>query len=244
MQEHWLSRTDLLLTSEKTKRLKASNVLVVGLGGVGAYAAEMIARSGVERMTIIDGDCVSISNLNRQLAATHSNLSRPKVEVMAERMQDINPAIKLTVLHEFLRDERTIEVLLAQKYDYVVDAIDTLSPKLFLIIHSLQNDLNIISSMGAGGKRRPEKIRVADISQTYNCRLAKMIRKRLQRRGIKKGLKTVFSSELQDKNAVLFCDEESNKKSIVGTISYMPAIFGCTMAAAVIEDLSLGITKQ
>lgn len=237
MEENWLSRTELLLSHEKTALLKASNVIVVGLGGVGAYAAEMIARAGVGRMTIIDADVVNLSNLNRQLLATHPNLGKSKAELMAERLLAINPEIKLTVLNEFLRDARTLEVLRAQKYDYVIDAIDTLSPKQYLIMFSIQEGLNIISSMGAGGKRNPEKIHIADLSKTYNCRLAKTLRKRLQKHGIKKGIKTIFSSELQDKSAVVLCEDEQNKKSTVGTISYMPAIFGCMMAAAVIEDL-------
>lgn len=237
MEENWLSRTELLLSHEKTALLKASNVIVVGLGGVGAYAAEMIARAGVGRMTIIDADVVNLSNLNRQLLATHPNLGKSKAELMAERLLAINPEIKLTVLNEFLRDARTLEVLRAQKYDYVIDAIDTLSPKQYLIMFSMQEGLNIISSMGAGGKRNPEKIHIADLSKTYNCRLAKTLRKRLQKHGIKKGIKTIFSSELQDKSAVVLCEDEQNKKSTVGTISYMPAIFGCMMAAAVIEDL-------
>lgn len=236
--EKWTDRTELLLSSAQLEQLIQANVLVVGLGGVGAYAAEMIARAGVGKMTIIDGDVISTSNLNRQLLATHPALGKAKADLMRDRLLAINPAIELSVLNEFLRDERTLEVLQAQRYDYVVDAIDTLSPKLYLIIHSLAEGLPIISSMGAGGKSDPEKIHIADISKTYNCRLAKTVRKRLHRQGIKKGLKTVFSSELQDKDAILTTEEEQNKKSIVGTISYMPAIFGCMMAAEVIKDLS------
>lgn len=243
MEDNWLARTELLLSPEKTALLKSANVIVVGLGGVGAYAAEMIARAGVGHMTIIDADVVNLSNLNRQLLATHPNLGKAKAELMAERLKAINPDIELTVLNEFLRDERTVEVLRAQEYDYVVDAIDTLSPKQFLIIQSIEEGLKIISSMGAGGKRNPEKIHIADLSKTYNCRLAKTLRKRLQKHGIRKGVKTIFSSELQDKEAMVLCEDEQNKKSTVGTISYMPAIFGCMMAAAVIEDLISTPTK-
>lgn len=236
--EKWTDRTELLLSAEQLEQLKQANILVVGLGGVGAYAAEMIARAGVGKMTIIDGDVVSTTNLNRQLLATQPALGKPKADLMKKRLLAINPEIELTVLNEFLRDERTLEVLQAQKYDYVIDAIDTLSPKLYLIMFSLAEKLRIISSMGAGGKSNPEKIHRADISKTYNCRLAKTVRKRLHKQGIKKGLKTVFSSELQDKNAVITTEEEQNKKSIVGTISYMPAIFGCMIAAEVIKDLT------
>ncbi len=235
--ENWLSRTELLLTPEKTERLKKSNVLVVGLGGVGAYAAEMVARCGIGKMTLIDADTINITNLNRQLLATHSSIGKAKSDLMAERLRDINPEIKLTVYNEFLRDERILEVLKSQHYDYVIDAIDTISPKLFLIINCVNEGINIVSSMGAGGKHNPEKIHIADISKTYNCRLARTIRKRLQKYGIKKGVKTIFSSEIQDKNAVLLCDDEPNKISTTGTISYMPTIFGCIAASVVIRDL-------
>ncbi|MDA3853535.1 MAG: tRNA threonylcarbamoyladenosine dehydratase [Bacteroidales bacterium] len=237
MEENWLSRTELLLSPEKTTLLKTSNVIVVGLGGVGAYAAEMMARAGVGRMTLVDDDVINMSNLNRQLLATHPNMGKPKAALMAERLRSINPEIELTILNKFLREDGILEVLKAQQYDYVIDAIDTLSPKQYLIMFSVQEKLNIISSMGAGGKRNPEKIHLADLSETYNCRLAKTLRKRLQKYGIRKGIKTIYSSELQDKNAVQLCESEEHKKSTVGTISYMPAIFGCMMAAAVIEDL-------
>ena len=237
MDNCWLERTELLLGSEKLERLRQKHVLVVGLGGVGAYAAEMIARAGVGRMTIVDGDTVSISNINRQLPALHSQVGKPKTEVMAARLRDINPDIDLTVVNEFIRDERMVQ-LLENKYDYVVDAIDTLSPKVFLIYHSIQMGLPIISSMGSGGKTDPTKLQIADISKTFNCKLARSIRKRLHRKGIDKGLTVVFSTELTDKTAVVEVDDEENKKSTVGTISYMPALFGIYCASKVIRDLA------
>lgn len=237
MGDNWLERTELLLGSETVEQLRHKHVLVVGLGGVGAYAAEMIARAGVGRMTIVDADTVSVSNINRQLPALHSNLGKPKAEIMAARLRDINPDIGLTVINEFVKDER-MEQLLDNDYDYVVDAIDTISPKLFLILHCLNRNLKIVSSMGAGGKTDPSKISIADISKTYNCKLAKSIRKRLHRKGINHGVSVVFSSELTDKDAVLEIDDEENKKSTVGTISYMPAIFGIFCASKVIRDLA------
>lgn len=237
MDNSWLERTELLLGSEKLERLRQKHVLVVGLGGVGAYAAEMIARAGVGHMTIVDGDTVSISNINRQLPALHSQVGKPKTEVMAARLRDINPDIDLTVVNEFIRDERMVQ-LLENKYDYVVDAIDTLSPKVFLIYHSIQMGLPIISSMGSGGKTDPTKLQIADISKTFNCKLARSIRKRLHRKGIDKGLTVVFSTELTDKTAVVEVDDEENKKSTVGTISYMPALFGIYCASKVIRDLA------
>lgn len=237
MDNSWLERTELLLGSEKLELLRQKHVLVVGLGGVGAYAAEMIARAGVGRMTIVDGDTVSNSNINRQLPALHSQIGKPKTEVMAARLRDINPDIDLTVVSEFIRDERMVQ-LLENKYDYVVDAIDTLSPKVFLIYHSIQRGLPIISSMGSGGKTDPTKLQIADISKTFNCKLARSIRKRLHRKGIDKGLTVVFSTELTDKAAVVEVDDEENKKSTVGTISYMPALFGIYCASKVIRDLA------
>ncbi len=236
MGDNWLERTELLFGSEKLERLRGKHVLVVGLGGVGAYAAEMIARTGVGRMTIVDGDKVSVSNINRQLPALHSNIGKPKAEIMAARLRDINPDIDLTVINDFVKDER-MEQLLDNEYDYVVDAIDTISPKLFLILHCLNRKLKIVSSMGAGGKTDPSKIAIADISKTYNCKLAKAIRKRLHRKGVDRGVPVVFSSELTDKAAVLEVDDEENKKSTVGTISYMPAMFGIYCASKVINDL-------
>jgi len=233
---NWLERTELLLGNERLDKLKNANILVVGLGGVGAYAAEQLCRAGVGKMTIVDGDVVEASNRNRQLPALRSTTGKPKAEILAERFRDINPDIKLTVLNDFIRDDKTIELLKSQPFDYVVDAIDTLSPKVFLVYHALQLGLKVVSSMGAGGKMDPSKIEVTDINKSYNCRLAKMMRKRLGRLGVKKGVKVVFSSEEIDENAVRL-EEGQNKKSTVGTISYMPPIFGCFIASAVIRDL-------
>ncbi|MFW5773397.1 MAG: tRNA threonylcarbamoyladenosine dehydratase [Tangfeifania sp.] len=233
----WLDRTNLLIGPENLEKLKAANVLVVGLGGVGAVAAEMICRAGVGKMTIADGDVVETTNRNRQLPALKSTEGRPKTEILAKRLLDINPGLELNSVFEFIRDERAVELLKSQPYDYVVDAIDTLSPKVFLIHHSLELGLNLVSSMGAGGKVDPSKVAVTDISKSYNCKLARMIRKRLNKLGIKKGFKVVFSPEEVDENAIRL-EESQNKKSSVGTISYMPAVFGCFAASVVIRDLA------
>ncbi len=235
IEKHWLSRTELLIGKEQLNKLSGKHVLVVGLGGVGAYAAEQICRAGVGAMTIVDGDVVDVTNLNRQLPATNSTIGKPKAEVIAERLFDINPRLKLTVINEFMKDDKIIE-LVKIKYDYVVDAIDTLSPKIFLIYYCLRNSLKIVSSMGAGGKVDPSKIVIADIKKSYNCKLARMLRKRLHRLGIYKGVKVVFSPEETLKDSVML-EESENKKSNVGTISYMPAIFGCFCASVVIRDL-------
>ena len=237
----WLTRTELILDSEKVKRLKTANVLVVGLGGVGAYAAEMICRSGVGSMTIVDGDKIHSTNRNRQLAALKSTEGMPKAEVMGHRIMDINPDINLTVIQEYIKDDRMIEVI-DKGFDYVVDAIDTLSPKIFLIYHTLQRKLPLVSSMGAGGKFDPIKVKISDISETTDCSLARILRKRLHRLGIRDGFTAVYSPEVVDKEKIIVTNGEQNKASIVGTISYMPASFGIACASVVIRDLA-GISR-
>lgn len=232
----WLERTELLLDREKVELLGSSNVLVVGLGGVGAYAAEMIARAGVGRMTIADADSVNVSNINRQLVALHSTVGRAKSEILAERLLDINPAIELTVVSEYIRDERTYTLLDSEKFDFVVDCIDTLSPKIALILGALERGIPLVSSMGAGGKMDPTQMEIRDIGKTHHCPLAHMLRKRLHRVGIRKGFKAVFSAEPPLLGSMILCDEQ-NKKSNVGTISYMPAVFGCAIASEVIRSL-------
>ena len=232
----WLERTELLLGKENLGKLQDARVLVVGLGGVGAYAAEQLCRAGIGKMTIVDGDVVESSNRNRQLPALKSTVGKPKSEILAERFLDINPKLELTVVHEYIREERIPELLKSQPFDYVVDAIDTLAPKVFLIYHSMQLGLKLVSSMGAGGKTDPTQIQITDISKSYNCKLARMLRKRLSKLDIKKGFRVVFSPEAIPENAMRV-EEGQNKKSTVGTISYMPAVFGCFIASVVIRDL-------
>ncbi|MBQ6989299.1 MAG: tRNA threonylcarbamoyladenosine dehydratase [Alistipes sp.] len=236
MAEKWLERTSLLLGDEKLNKLQNANVLVVGLGGVGAYAAEMIARAGVGRMTIADADVVSESNINRQLIALHSTVNRPKTEVMAERLRDINPKIELTIVSRFIKDDETDALLDSDKFDYVVDAIDTLSPKLALIKGALDRQIPLVSSMGAGAKTDPAKMEICDIAKTHHCPLAHMLRKRLHKIGIRKGFTAVFSPEPVRERAMILC-EEQNKKSNMGTISYIPATFGIGCASVVIRGL-------
>ena len=234
--DNWLERTSLLLGEEKLEILRHAHVLVVGLGGVGAYAAEMVARAGVGRMTIADADVVSVSNINRQLVALHSTVGRPKSEILADRLRDINPEIELTLVNEFVKDELTYELLDATHYDYAVDAIDTLSPKLAFIKGCLDRQIPLVSSMGAGAKTDPTKMEIADISKTHHCPLAHMLRKRLHKIGIRKGFRAVYSPEPMREGAMILC-EEQNKKSNVGTISYIPALFGIGCASVVIRDL-------
>ena len=237
MVEDWKQRTRLLLGEEKMERLQQAHVLVVGLGGVGAYAAEMICRAGVGRMTIVDADTVQPTNINRQLPALHSTMGREKAEVLAARFKDINPDIQLTVLPVFLKDDNIPELLDAARYDFVVDAIDTLAPKCYLIAETLKRHIKIVSSMGAGAKSDITQIRFADIWDTYHCGLSKAVRKRLQKLGIKRKLPVVFSTEQADPKAVLLTEDEQNKKSTCGTVSYMPAVFGCYLAEYAMKRL-------
>lgn len=237
MNRDWTQRTALLLGEEKMQRMAAAHVLVVGLGGVGAYAAEMICRAGVGRMTIVDADTIQPSNINRQLPALQTTIGRQKAEVLAERYLQINPELELTVLPVYLKDDNIPELLDAAHYDFIVDAIDTISPKCYLIYHAMLRRIKIVSSMGAGAKSDITQVRFADIWDTYHCGLSKAVRKRLQKMNMKRKLPVVFSTEQADPKAVLLTEDERNKKSTCGTVSYMPAVFGCFLAEYVIKRL-------
>lgn len=232
---NWQERTELLAGTEGVKKLNESNILVVGLGGVGACAAEMLCRAGIGRMTIVDSDVVSESNINRQMIAFTNTVGKKKTDVLREKLKLINPDIELICIDCYVTPENT-EELFKIKYDYVVDAIDTLAPKVSLIKTCMDKGIPLVSSMGAGAKLDPEKITIADISKSKYCPLAHQLRKRLHRLGIKRGFKVVFSIESSIETAMQPC-EERNKKTMVGTISYMPAIFGCMCASTVIRDI-------
>jgi len=233
---NWQERTALMLGEEGLEKLRKAHVLVVGLGGVGAYAAEQLCRAGIGKMTIVDGDVVEETNRNRQLPALISTQGQSKAVLLGERFRDINPDLELRVVNEYLKDERMTEILDEDHYDYLVDAIDTLSPKVFLIYEGFQRQIPIVSSMGAGGKTDPSLIRVDDLSKSFNCKLARMIRKRLARMGIRQGVTVVFSPEEVKKSRVRL-EESRNKRSTVGTVSYMPPLFGCYCASVIIQDL-------
>ncbi len=237
MQSEWLQRTELLIKEEGIGRLQNANILIVGLGGVGSFAAEFLVRSGIGNLTIVDGDTVDITNINRQLPALNSTIGKNKTDVVAERILDINPKINLKKINEFLEPERMEEILTQEKFDYVLDCIDSLSPKLALIITCKRKKIKLVSAMGAGGKTDPSKVMVRDISKTNNCFLAKQIRKKLKKEQIHKGFRCVFSTEIQDENSLKMTDGSNYKKSFYGTISYMPAIFGLYAAAEVIRFL-------
>ena len=232
----WKERAELLFKPEGLEKLHNANVLVVGLGGVGSFAAEFLARAGVGKMTIVDGDVVDITNINRQLPALHSTIGQPKVTIVGDRLMDINPELQLTRVQEFLSPERAFEII-SDEYDYVLDCIDSVTPKLNLIIASKRKKVKIISSMGAGGKMEAAKVKVADISNTENCFLAKAIKKRLKEVKIDKGIKVVFSSEIQDETSLKTTDGKNYKKSFYGTNSYMPGLFGLYAAETVIRYL-------
>lgn len=232
----WFRRTEILVGSDGMQALKSAHVLVIGLGGVGAYAAESICRAGVGKMTIVDGDVVDDSNRNRQLPALISNVGKPKTEILRQRFIDINPDLDIKILTQFITEDHTLELLESDKFDCVVDCIDTLSPKVNLIRHCYEKEIPIVSSMGAGGKFDPTQIQIADLAKSFNCKLARQVRKRLGRLNIRKGIPVVFSPEEVDDSLVI-PERGQNKASVVGTISYMPPAFGCAVASVVLRKL-------
>lgn len=237
MTDDWLQRTSLLIGDNAMTKLRQSRVLVVGIGGVGAYAAEMLVRAGVGSMTLIDSDEVSPTNINRQLIALQSTVGQPKTEVLSQRLHDISPYLELDARQCYLEADDADD-LLAQGYDFVIDAIDTIAPKTALLAACVRHNIPVVSSMGAGARLDPSQIQYADISKTYRCGLARAVRLRLRKMGIESGIPVVFSTEQPQENAVIETISERNKRSIVGTISYMPVIFGCYLAAFVIRQLS------
>lgn len=236
MEKHWLERTELLIKKEGIEKLRRAHVLVIGMGGVGSFAAEFIARAGVGKMTIVDGDVVDTTNRNRQLHALASTVGKSKVLLMAERIKDINPDIELTAINEFITPERALE-LITPSFNYVVECIDSLTPKLYVIKRSVELGVPMVSSMGAGGKIDASKAKIAKLSKTIHCPLAKYVRKRLKKMGIKKDLKVIYSPEVPDKSSIRYTDGTNFKKSFYGTISYIPALFGLLAANVVIHDL-------
>ena len=248
----WLERTEMLVGEDGIARLSSARVAVIGVGGVGGYAAEMIVRAGVGHILILDSDEVSVSNRNRQLLALSSTVGRPKCQVLKERLLDINPDLDIVTVEKFIIAEGAVpdsgfedasgtpsQLLGAYEFDYVVDAIDTLSPKLELIKYCMDRKIPLVASMGAGAKFDVTRIRITDISKSFQCPLAHMVRKRLGKMGIRKGFKAVFSEEIADRSSIVL-EAGRNKKSQVGTISYLPASFGCACAQAVITGL-LGV---
>ena len=278
--EDWRERTELQVGKAGVQKLENACVAIIGLGGVGAFAAEMLCRAGVGSFILADSDVIDVTNKNRQLPALDSTIGKVKTEVIAERMRDINKAVKVKIISTYIEEDNlSAKLKLRRKecategdkiargsvgagesaaegdkiargsvgegdwneVDFVVDAIDTLSPKIALIQYCLQNKIPMVSSMGAGAKYDATKVRIAEIEKSFNCPLAYMLRKRLHKVGIRKGFKVVFSEEIPVKEAIVPC-EGRNKKSRTGTISYMPAVFGCVCAQAAVEHiLSVGV---
>lgn len=234
----WLERTKLLLGKPSLDLLCHSKIIVIGVGGVGAYAAEMLCRSGVNNITLLDADTIKESNINRQLPATTKTIGLNKATEMAKRLREINPNANITAIIKFIEADSIEELLANNQYDYVIDAIDSISPKLALIKYCISHKIPIVSSMGAGGRIDPSQIKYADISKTFGCPLAKTMRDRLKKEGIHKGLPVVFSTEPVNKNSILEVFDEKNKRTTLGTISYIPAIFGCYLAAYIIKNIT------
>lgn len=230
----WQERAELLFKEEGLEKLKNAKVMVVGLGGVGSFAAEFLARAGVGNMTIVDGDTVDITNINRQLPALHSTVGMPKVQVVGDRLMDINPELNLIRIEEFISPERAHEII-TEDFDYILDCIDSVTPKVNLILAAKRKKVKVISNMGAGGKLMANKVVIKDISKTEVCPLAKQIRKRLKKEGISSGVKAVFSLEKPDESSLKMTDGKNFKKSFFGTNSWMPALFGLHAAEHVVR---------
>lgn len=235
--DEWISRTALLLGEDTCKLLADKHVMIVGVGGVGAYAAEMVARAGVGTLTVIDADTVKASNINRQLLALSDTIGQEKATLMQERLLRICPTLQVHALSLFIDPDNIPAVMAQYQPDFVIDAIDSIAPKIALITYCIQRGVRIISSMGAGGRIDPTALRYADISQTSYCSLARTVRSRLKANGIYKGLPVVYSIEPANKEAVIKVDDERNKCTTVGTISYLPALFGCYLASYCIKKL-------
>ena len=232
----WLERESMMLGAEGVEKLRRSTVLVAGLGGVGSFAAEAVARAGVGRLVLIDNDKVCETNLNRQLPDLHSTIGRLKTDVMASRRRDSNPEMEVSTRNEYI-DYDNVAAVVGHGIDFVIDAIDTLGPKIALILHCLNSGIPLVSSMGAGAKWDVTKVRIADVSKSFNCPLAAMLRKRLRYKGVKRGFPVVFSEELPYESAVVEVEGETNKRSRVGTISYLTPVFGCACAQVCIRHI-------
>ena len=232
----WYERTELLLGADNLQRLDQACVAVIGIGGVGGYAAEMLVRAGLGHIVLVDSDTVSETNLNRQLLALRSTIGRKKCDVLRERLLDIHPDLDVRVIADYIHEDNVAALLDPVGADLVIDAIDTLSPKIALIQYCLGRGLKLVSSMGAGAKLDATAVRIDDISHTRECPLAHALRKRLHRLGVQRGFLAVYSVEKPRRESVIL-EESRNKKSQVGTVSYLPAVFGCACAQAALAEL-------
>lgn len=235
MADNWLQRGELLLGDDKQKRLKEAHLLVVGLGGVGSWAAEMLCRAGVGTFTIVDADLVDVTNINRQMPALASTVGKPKCDVVAERMRAINPDARIIVKQMFVDADNVVQLVDGGGFDFVVDAIDTLEPKGALIKACWERDIKIISSMGAGAKGNLADIRTGDLWKSEHCTLAKNVRRLLRDWRGKYKLPVVYSMEQPRKDAIR--PNPNGGKPIIGSLAYFTATFGCYMAEYVIKEI-------
>ena len=247
---HQFSRTELLIGEDALEKLRQSKIAIFGIGGVGSFAAEGLVRAGIGKFVLIDDDCVCLTNINRQLIATRKTVGKPKVEVMKERILEINPQADVTIFQKFYMPD-TADELIFDDYDYIVDAIDTVTGKIDLIIKAGLRNIPIISCMGAGNKLDPTKFEVADIFKTSVCPLAKVMRKELKKRGIK-SLKVVYSKELpitpketagSSCTTGCICPSGTTRKctirrQIPGSVSFVPSVAGLIIAGEVVKDIA------
>ena len=234
--DNWKERTVMMLGEDGVRRLSDAHVAVIGVGGVGGFAAEALARAGVGHLLALDSDEVSETNRNRQILALSSTVGRRKCDVLRERLLDINPDLDLVTIEEYITEENVASLLDGHRIDFLVDAIDTLSTKICLIQYCLKRGVPLVSSMGAGAKLDATSVRVADIAQTRMCPLAHMLRKRLHKLGIYTGFQAVFSIEEPRRSSVVL-ENSRNKKSQVGTVSYLPSVFGAVCAQVAIRSI-------
>lgn len=237
METPFTERTELLVGSERLERYRQAHILIVGLGGVGGSVLEMLARAGIGKFTLIDGDCVSVSNVNRQILAFPDNVGRYKAKVAREHLLRINPNAIVDSHNSYIESDGMHTLLSEGNYSFVADAIDTIAPKTSLMVEAYRLGIPIISSMGAGAKVDPQCVRIADLSESNHCSLAKILRHNLREAGISKGIPVVYSVESPLKYAVTSVSGERNKRTTVGTISYLPNIFGCFMASYILSHL-------
>ena len=237
VEKHWLDRMTLLVGEAQTRRLQSANILIVGLGGVGGFAAEFLARAGVGKLTVVDGDEVDITNKNRQIIALDSTIGQSKAQLIKSRLEAINPEINVEAIHQFVEPDKMLD-LVGKGFDYVLDCIDSVQPKYHLILACKRHNTRFISSMGAGGKMDVSKVKVMNIWKTENDRLAYQIKKLLKRKKALRKFKVVCSTEPVHEEALAYTDGTNYKKTYYGTISYMPAIFGLYMAEWVIRDVT------
>lgn len=233
---HRFARTELLIGADGVAKLAASTVAIFGVGGVGSYVVEALARSGIGKLILIDHDTVSLTNINRQLPAVESTIGQAKVEVMRQRILDINPDCQVEAIQQFY-DKNQSETLIGSDYTYIVDAIDSITAKVDLIVTAMGKNIPIISSMGAGNKLDPTQFKVTDISKTHTCPMAKAVRKILRERGVTKGLKVVFSTEIPLTPLEPHAEESGVRRQLPGSISFVPSVAGLFLASAVVNDI-------